>query len=106
MPSLDHTAGQEWQGLSRSASGRFPEFGLITIWLNLTSRYINVSADRRTELAVQRSGAGLQRSYVPLHSFGMITVSMTWMTPFDASISAFTTLALLTLTPSVASMDS
>src|SRR5512138_2944984 len=30
-----HRKGQEWQGLSRSASGRFPEFGLITIWLDL-----------------------------------------------------------------------
>jgi hypothetical protein len=49
-----HRKRQEWQGLSRSASGRFSEFGLITIWLDLAD--INVSADRRTELAVQRPG--------------------------------------------------
>ena len=89
-------------GPLKGCVGRFPEFGLITIWLDLAD--INVSADRRTELAVQRTGARFAEKYVPLHS-GMITVSMTWMTPFDASISAFTTLALLTLTPSVASMD-
>jgi hypothetical protein len=50
-----HRKGQEWQGLSRSASGRFPEFGLITIWLDLAD--INISADRRTEFAVQRPGS-------------------------------------------------
>ena len=98
-----HRKGQEWQGLSRSASGRFPEFGLITIWLDLAD--INVSADRRTELAVRRTSKVWSGVAFPLYSFGMITVSMTWITPFDASMSAFTTLALSTLTPSVASID-
>jgi hypothetical protein len=35
---------------------------------------------------------------------GMMTLSMTWMTPFDASMSAATTVASLTMTPLSRSM--
>lgn len=37
--------------------------------------------------------------------FGRMTASITWMTPLEVSISAVTTFAPSTLTPSVASME-
>src|SRR3954468_16950574 len=56
MPSLDHSAkaksGRVSEGVRRGVS---PEFVLITIWLDLAD--INASADRRTELSVQRPGS-------------------------------------------------
>ena len=47
-----------------------------------------------------RPDAAGRRRYI----FGKITVSITWMTPFDAMTSALTTLALSTLTPFDASI--
>lgn len=50
--------------------------------------------------------ASRETTVSPHRQFGRMTVSITWMTPFEASMSAEMTVALSTLTPLVASTDS
>ena len=101
--------------MKRSRWGHYPPIlfaGLLFLPVSLMAeeglshvRVVRLSFLSGT-VAVQRPGSEVRRGVAfPLYSFGMITVSMTWITPFDASMSAFTTLALSTLTPSVASID-
>jgi len=64
---------------------------------------------RAVKLAGQKKEGRWTRSTAALvesrdFQLGMITVSMTWMTPLLAMTSVFTTLALSTLTPSLVSM--
>ena len=70
---------------------------------------VGQAADFESE-AGQREGFGIATeiagaaAMVPpqkfVYSAGRITVSITWITPFDASMSAVVTVAPLTLTPS------
>jgi hypothetical protein len=47
----------------------------------------------------ERGGTGPPRLFVRSYEPGMITLSITWITPFDASTSAVVTLASSTITP-------
>jgi hypothetical protein len=63
--------------------------------------FVRLASGAATRKRRPGSGPGL---LAPRPQSGKITESITWITPLLASISAFTTLALSTITPELVSM--